>query len=142
MRKSIERKSKSNKVSLVLILIVALAIVGVFGARYMLAMNKEQQAVRALVIEDQDLSSIHDGVYTGYYTYGGFTYEASVTIRNYTIRDIEIIKNRNSKYAKMAEGVVENILKKGNVNVEVVSGATTTSKALLKAIEQALACNL
>jgi len=142
MGKSGRRNTKHSKTNTLLILVLALVIAVFFGARYMLAMNKEQQAVRALVIEDQDLSSVHDGTYFGNYTYGGFTYEVSVTVQSYTIRNIEILKNRNSKYAKMAEGVVDNILAKGNVSVEVVSGASTTSKALLKAIEQALACNL
>lgn len=103
--------------------------------------QQEQKAVRALVIEDQDLGSIHDGTYVGSYEYGGFTYVVSVTVQSYRITEINIEQNRTTKHAKMAEGVVQKVLEKGNVNVDVVAGATTTSKALLKAIEQALACN-
>ena len=142
MGKFRKRKPKSNKANIVILLGLVLVIGSLFGVRYVLDMNKAHAAVRALVIEDQDLSSIHNGTYLGDYTYGGFTYEVSVTVESYIIKNIEITKNRSSKYAKMAEGVVEKVLAKGNVNVEVVSGATTSSKALLKAIEQALFCNL
>jgi uncharacterized protein with FMN-binding domain len=38
----------------------------------------------------------------------------------------------------MAEGVVKSILDQQKNDVDVVSGATTTSKALLKAVENAL----
>jgi uncharacterized protein with FMN-binding domain len=116
-----------------------LLLVAPMVVRQMRSAAQERELVRALVIQNQDLS-IHDGTYEGTYTYGGFTYRVAVTISKYTIADIEIISNRKTRHAKMAEGVVERVLAMGNVAVDVVSGATTTSKALLKAIEQALAC--
>jgi uncharacterized protein with FMN-binding domain len=143
MGKAKVNPKKQNKYNNTIVFLALLILIGgAFGLRYILAVNKEHQAVRALVIEDQDLASVHDGTYLGDYTYGGFTYQVSVTIQNYRIKGIDILKNRSTRYAKMAEGVVDKVLAKGNVNVEVVSGATTTSKALLKAIEQAIFCNL
>lgn len=138
--------SKAKRSNNMRMIIVALAVLlvagGGFAAVKYVEAAREAEAVRNMEIHDMDLSSIHDGTYPGNFTYGGFTYGVEVTIRNYTIADIKITSNRSTKYAKMAEGVVQNVLTRGNTAADVVSGATTTSKALLKAIEQAIECNL
>lgn len=111
------------------------------GGAYLWDIKQEQKVVNALSITRQDMS-IHDGTYYGYYQYGRITYGVDVTIKNYAITDIQVVSNRTNKYARMAEGVIKNVLARNNVDVDVIAGATTTSKALLKAIEQVLACNL
>jgi len=61
-----------------------------------------------------------------------------VTVVSHQIKEIAIIKNRTARHAKMAEDIVKSILGQQKNDVDVVSGATTTSKALLKAVENAL----
>ena len=51
---------------------------------------------------------------------------------------IDVIKNRETEYAKKAEEVTKNIIRYQKLDVDVISGASTTSKALLKAVENAL----
>ena len=89
-------------------------------------------------IEDVDLTSISNGNYKGNFSYSGFTYEVEVTMKEHRIENIEIVKNRDTKHAKKAEGVVKNVLRTQSLAVDCITGATTTSKALLKAIENAL----
>jgi uncharacterized protein with FMN-binding domain len=137
-----KKKRSGNLRAILVVLAILLVAGGGFAAVRYAEAAREAEAVRNMEIRDMDLSSMHDGTYHGAFTYGGFTYEVEVTIRNYTITDIEIESNRKTKYAKMAEGVVQNVLTRGNTAADVVSGATTTSKALLKAIEQAIECNL
>ena len=96
-------------------------------------------AVRRMPINHVDLSQVKDGDYSGDYAYGGFNYEVKVSVANHQIKGIAIIKNRTTSHAKMAEGVVKRILEQQENDVDAVSGATTTSKALLKATENALA---
>lgn len=64
----------------------------------------------------------------------------SVTVDAYSIRDITIVSHEEP--AILAEIVYEEmppkIKKKNSVEVDVVSGATYTSKALLDAVEKAL----
>lgn len=139
--RQVTNRAHKTRTFLVVLFVLLLAGGGFIAFKYVEA-SREAEMVRNLEIRDMDLSSMHDGTYHGAFTYGGFTYEVEVTIRNYTIIDIEIESNRTTKYAKMAEGVVQNVLARGNTAAEVVSGATTTSKALLKAIEQAIECNL
>ncbi|GAB1456487.1 hypothetical protein MASR2M48_17950 [Spirochaetota bacterium] len=49
-----------------------------------------------------------------------------------------MLSSGDTKQAKMAEGVFASIISEQKNDVAVVSGATTTSKAFLKAIENAL----
>lgn len=72
---------------------------------------------------------------------GGFTYEVTAIVQDHMITDLKVTKNRNSAYARFAEGVIHRIIKNQNANVDVITGATTTSKALMKAAENALTPN-
>jgi uncharacterized protein with FMN-binding domain len=85
-----------------------------------------------------DLAKVRDGAYEGDFTYGGFTYEVSVTVASHQIKDIGVVKNRATNPAKKAERALKLVLEQQRNNVDAVSGATTTSKALLKAVENAL----
>ena len=101
--------------------------------------NAEVRAVRSMPINHIDLLQVKDGDYSGGYAYGGFYYEVEVTVVNHQISGVAIVKNRTTRHAKMAEGVVKRILQLQRNDVDAISGATTTSKALLKATENALA---
>ncbi|MBN2412886.1 FMN-binding protein [candidate division KSB1 bacterium] len=93
---------------------------------------------RNIPIADIDPQTIEDGTYSGQATFGGFTYKVNITVAEHTIRNINIIQNRKSDYARFAEGVIAKIIRTQKTNVEAITGATTTSKCLLKAIENAL----
>lgn len=100
---------------------------------------REQTNVRHMTINDVELKKIKDGTFNGDFTYGDFTYEVEVTVQGHKIEQINVLKNRGeSEYAKKAEGVVETVTKSQSLKVDAVTGATTTIKALLKAIERAL----
>ncbi len=114
--------------------IMAVAISVLFGC----SGYKEMKQVRNMSIKEIDLSTVSAGKYRGDFSYGGFTYEVEVSIKGHRIDNITILKNRDSIYAKEAETVIDRVLYSQSLNVDAVSGATTTSKALLKAVEGAL----
>jgi len=89
-------------------------------------------------IDHVDLAKVRDGTYQGDFAYGGFDYQVQVIVTGHQITDIAVVKNRSTRHAKMAEGVVRRILAQQRNDVDAVSGATTTSKALLMAVERAL----
>lgn len=91
-----------------------------------------------MAIRSVDLSRVADGTYEGSFAYGSFSYVVSVLVENGRIEDIDILTNRKTKHALEAEGVVSRVLSEQKTDVDAVAGATTTSKALLKAIENAL----
>ena len=95
-------------------------------------------SVRKMPIANVDVGAIADGSYHGQYAYGSYTYQADVTVKDGVIAKIDVRHGRDSEHARAAEGVVDRILAEQRVDVDVVSGATTTSKAILKAVENAL----
>ena len=128
-----------SAVKVIILTVVVLALVGVAGlAAYGHYYSNKYASVLNMTIEDQPLQLAMNGPHLGVFTYGDFVYEVEVTIMYHEITDIKIISNRSSRHARQAEAVVERVLAKGNVNVDAVSGATVTSKALLKAMELAI----
>ncbi len=109
------------------------------AAFYTFQLRQEVAAALAVTIEPIDFSSIHEGHYLGEYRLGWTTYKVEVEVSNRRITGVEILRNRNTRYArKAAEVIVERVIARGNVSVDLVSGATASSTGLLKAIEQAL----
>ncbi len=115
------------------ILIFTLASIGLAGC-----VSKEALQTRQIPIGHVDLEKVKDGEYSGDFTYGGFTYVVNVAVGNHAITRINVIHNRNTSHAKKAEGVISRIMAEQKNDMDAVSGATTTSKALLKAVENAL----
>lgn len=119
------------------LLFLALAAAGVY-----MGLVKPQadmlRAVRKAEIAAVDLTAVPDGAHRGEFTYASFTYVVEVEVREHRITGIRVLQNRDSDYARKAEVVVERVLQAQSLQVDAVSGATTTSKALLKAMENAL----
>lgn len=101
-------------------------------------MRAEMRRVREMKINDVSIASIPDGTYTGSHTYGGFTYSVRATVQDGRVEKIRVLHNRDTKWAKNAEEVIRRVVAQQKVDVDAISGATTTSKALLKACERAL----
>jgi uncharacterized protein with FMN-binding domain len=85
-----------------------------------------------------DLSAKADGVYAGGYDGGLVKAAVSVTLAAGRIASIRILKHDCSPIGKKGEAVVDRVIEGQTLAVDVVSGATGSSKVLLKAIEAAL----
>lgn len=90
-----------------------------------------------VTVDKVDLSSVSDGVYHGKYTSGRWTNELDVTVKDHKIRDIKVVKDVTFPKPEWAQQLFNRVVEKQNTDVEVVSGATVTSKAYLKAVENA-----
>lgn len=131
-----KRKPKSRVKRKVVLAVVAPLVVMMIA---FLALNLlTLQKFRRIEIQDTDISALKDGTYYGEATIGGFTYKVEAVLREQRIVDLKIVANRKSAYARFAEGVIPRVLEAQNANVDTITGATTTSKALLKAVENAL----
>ena len=98
----------------------------------------ERVAVRNIEFEDIDLTLVADGDYLGVFEAGGYPYEVEVSVTGHRIMKINVINNRSGEHAQKAEEVTERIIADQSLQVDAISGATTTSKALIKAVENAL----
>ncbi|MCL2130694.1 MAG: FMN-binding protein [Treponema sp.] len=90
-----------------------------------------------IVITNPDLSGIADGVYQGNSKVGPVRVTLDVTMRENKITSIEIIKHFNGR-GKEAEAIIPRIIQEQSLQVDVISGATASSKAFLLAVEDAL----
>jgi len=97
-------------------------------------------AYKNLTAKMSDLTQIADGVYRGNYDLSGTPVKVTldVIIQNSKITKIEIVKHFCSPIGKKAEKIIDRIIEKQSLDVDVVSGATGSSKAILKAVENAL----
>jgi uncharacterized protein with FMN-binding domain len=91
----------------------------------------------SIVITSPDLSKVADGIYQGKSKVGPVRVTLDVAVQNGVITSINIIKHFNGR-GKKAEAIVPQIIEAQSLDVDVISGATGSSKAFLLAVENAL----
>jgi uncharacterized protein with FMN-binding domain len=97
-------------------------------------------AYKNLTAKMPDLALIVDGVYRGNYDLSSMPLKVAldVIIQNQRIIKIEIVEHSCSPIEKKAEKITDRIIECQNLDVDAISGATASSKAILKAVENAL----
>lgn len=85
-----------------------------------------------------DPSKHSDGTYTGHYKGGRWTNDIAVTIFDGIIVGIEVVEDVTFPNEETSDILFRRVLVQQTTAVDTVSGATVTSKAYLKAIENAL----
>jgi len=97
-------------------------------------------AYKNLTAKMPDLALKTDGTYRGNYDLSGTPVDVilEVTIQNHKITGIKIVKHSCSPIGKKAEKIIDQIIAVQNLEVDAVSGATGSSKAIIKAVENAL----
>ena len=91
-----------------------------------------------MIINPIDASQLKDGVYNGIYNGGRWSNEVNVTLKDKKITRIAIIKSVVFEKPEVSRELINKVIKKQDTNVDVIGGATVTSKAYLKSIENAL----
>ena len=115
-----------------------LCLLGIlWGVRFHGILQRYRASVEALRIQDVDLSKVPDGVYVGSQDAVLVAAEVRVTVADGAIRRIEILRHENGR-GKPAEAVLDRVIAAQSLRVDAVSGATSSSKVLLKAVENAL----
>lgn len=84
-----------------------------------------------------DLTQKADGVYPGACDNGLVKVQVEVTVRDHSIAEIRIVSHQNGM-GGAAEAVAQEAVRRQSVEVDAVSGATMSSKTILKAVENAL----
>ncbi len=95
--------------------------------------------LETLTIEKIDFKQVKDGEYIGETNLGYPPMKAKVevTVEGGVVRDIKILEHEFATYNN-SEQILENIKEKQSLEVDVIAGATGSSKLLLKSIENAL----
>jgi Uncharacterized protein conserved in bacteria len=84
-----------------------------------------------------NLVEIKDGTYPGSCDNGLVKVLVEVLVKNHSIVEVRILKHDNG-LGKAAEVITDKVVQRQSVEVDAISGATLSSKTILKAIENAL----
>ena len=118
----------------IIILILLICILGLGWS--IIKANIINQANK-ITISHLDLSSIDDGIYEGEYTLFPVKVIVQVVIGNHQIHEIKILEHQNG-LGKEAETIIQGVIDKQNLNVDLITGATVSGKVILKAVDIAL----
>jgi len=93
--------------------------------------------VAEIVISTPDLDKINDGQYQGTYATEMIAVTVAVKVQNHQITSIDILEHKTGK-GKPAEVITADVIAQQSLNVDTITGATASSKHILKAIQVAL----
>jgi uncharacterized protein with FMN-binding domain len=119
-------------------MIIILGVLVLVGAGGFFYLTSGLESGENLAINPVDLQKIEDGTYAGVYESGRWTNEVAVSVANHQITSIDVVKSVTMESPDVTSTIINQVIKIQNTTVDTVSGATVTSKAYLKSIENAL----
>ena len=93
--------------------------------------------VNSIMVSNLNMANITDGIYVGEYSITPVYVEVEASVTEHKITNIKIIEHENGLGGK-AEKIVDNVISRQSLEVGAVSGATVSSKCIIKTIENAL----
>lgn len=121
----------------VCLLIVIVTVTGIVGISYFSGIMNYKKQVSNIQVSSVDLDKIPDGTYIGKCSATMVEAEVKVEVKDHRIINIDLLKHKNGK-GRPAEVIPDKVVKAQSLNVDMVTGATSSSKVILKAIENAL----
>lgn len=117
-------------------LIMALLILVAAGG--VVYLNQGLRAGRDIEIEGVNITNLSDGSYPGEYKAGRWSNKVMVTVEGGRIESIRITDDVTFADPGLSDEVFRKVIYAQDTKTDVVSGATVTTKAYLKSIENAL----
>lgn len=93
--------------------------------------------VNHILVTNPDLVDISDGTYIGEYSVMPVYVKVEVSVKDHKLTNIVILEHNNGLGSK-AEKIIDYVIKEQSLKIDAVSGATISSKCILKAVENAL----
>ncbi len=124
------RKGKS-KVLVVVGIVAAVVIIMLAGGLF--AVTRGLSEMQELVINDVNLGELPDGVYTGEFNRYRWSNKVKVIIEGGRIMDIQ-----PDSGGTLEQELSKRIIARQSLQVDTDTGATVSSKAFLKTVEEAL----
>jgi uncharacterized protein with FMN-binding domain len=126
-----------KRYKILIIVVLFFIVIGIAGKIIIDKMEENLATLMSLEIVDIDLSSIEDGTYMGTYKATPILVEVEVVVLNHTITDITILKHTSGRGAG-AEVIIDDVINDQSLDVDLISGASYSSKVILLAIKDAL----
>ena len=121
-----------KKILIILLCTILFALIG--ASLYLKTLVND---VNSITVSNLNMANITDGIYVGEYSITRVYVEVEVSVTEHKITNIKIIEHENGLGGK-AEKIVDNVISRQSLEVGAVSGATVSSKCIIKAIENAL----
>ena len=121
-----------KKILIILLCTILFALIG--ASLYLKTLVND---VNSITVSNLNMANITDGIYVGEYSITPVYVEVEVSVTEHKITNIKIIEHENGLGDK-AEKIVDNVISRQSLEVGAVSGATVSSKCIIKAIENAL----
>jgi len=131
-----QRRDKESRLERIISAIV-LAVV-VMSVTTLTVSDRNLEKYRGMPIKDISAAGLPDGAYLGESAIGNFIYRVKVEVSTGKIISISAMGSRYNVYAEYAQGVFNKMVRDQTANTDAITGATTTSKAYMKAVEDAL----
>ncbi len=125
-----------KKLLKVVLVVIFLALV--FTGGFMFYLGRGLDEGSKLVITDVNISAIDDGVYRGEYDGGRWSNKIEIIIKDQQITKINLVEDLKFSKPEVIEELFSRVIDKQSLNVDIISGATVSSKAYLKSMEKAL----
>ena len=119
------------------ILISVLIVIAIILAAGIFYITQGLESGKKIEIVGLDISRIQDGEYNGKYESGRWSNELIVTVNENKIIGIQIVDDVKFAQPAVREELFSKVIEAQNTKVDTVAGATVTSKAYLKSIENA-----
>ena len=126
-----------KKSKILIAIALFLVLIGIAVSVTLSKMTKDLESLATASIKMVDLSRISDGVHQGVFASGPVSVKVDVTVQDHRIMKIDLIEHKNGQ-GKPGEAVIELVVASQTLQVDTIAGATYSSKAILKAIEDAL----
>ncbi|MEN1759948.1 FMN-binding protein [Anoxynatronum sibiricum] len=132
---NVSKLKKKKGLIIGILLIVFLASGVIWGERWF-QLRQYRQEVAAIELTGVDLKTLEDGIYEGEKTITWISATARVTVENHRITGLEFSHQHDRGEA--ANVIPGQVMAFQTTQVDLVSGATNSSKVILQAIETAL----
>ena len=119
-------KKKRIKVILITIVIGIMISIGYI-------FSKQLNQVDRLIMEEIQMSQVDDGIYIGETETILVKVKVEIEVKDFKIESILILDHQNGLGSK-AEKIIDEMIKQNRYDVDVVSGATISSKVIKSAV--------
>jgi uncharacterized protein with FMN-binding domain len=133
MLKNISKRTKFLLCGVLLALIVAIG----FGLNNLFTFLAYERDVKAIQVQNVDLSTIADGEYYGDCNVDFVRARVRVVVKDHQIIELELVEHYNDRGAA-ANDLPNRILEQQRIDVDAISGATSSSKVIQEAVYNAL----
>jgi len=135
-----KRKGKRKMTGWIIagIIVMALAIAGGIGWS---KISKEHRQIRSLPLNKVNFANLKDGTYKGSFEGGMYKWrenEIQVQVENGQVINIQVLQHKENQSKEFTDKLFNRVMKAQSLQVDIVTGATLTSKAYLQGVENAL----